>query len=121
MNLKQTLPHQGALCRRDRFDRHGAFDETFRVAMDYEFFLRVYRRGATFVALDHRLSVMGGHGISSSLAVRDLALRLAEEKRAHFQSTRSAGGRLLYRVYWNLYPKYKSLVTYGDLFSLRVS
>ena len=35
-----TLPHQGAFTNRRYFDRVGCFDETFRIAMDYELFLR---------------------------------------------------------------------------------
>ena len=35
-----TLPHQGAFTNRRYFDRVGHFDETFKITMDYEFFLR---------------------------------------------------------------------------------
>lgn len=34
------IPHQAAFTRREYFDRVGRFDETFRMAMDYEHFLR---------------------------------------------------------------------------------
>jgi len=34
------IPHQAAFTRRHFFDRVGCFDETFRMAMDYEHFLR---------------------------------------------------------------------------------
>ena len=36
----ETLPHPGLLMRRRYFERHGGFDTTFNVAMDYELFLR---------------------------------------------------------------------------------
>jgi glycosyltransferase involved in cell wall biosynthesis len=35
-----TLPHQSAFTNRKYFERVGPFDESFRVGMDYEFFLR---------------------------------------------------------------------------------
>ncbi len=35
-----TIPHQAAFTRRAYFDRVGGFDETFRIAMDYDLFLR---------------------------------------------------------------------------------
>ena len=35
-----ALPHPGLLTHRDYFNLHGEFDESFRIAMDYEFFLR---------------------------------------------------------------------------------
>lgn len=34
------IPHQAAFTRREYFDRVGRFDETFRMAMDYDHFLR---------------------------------------------------------------------------------
>jgi glycosyltransferase involved in cell wall biosynthesis len=34
------IPHQAAFTRRAYFDRVGEFDETYRIAMDYEHFLR---------------------------------------------------------------------------------
>jgi glycosyltransferase involved in cell wall biosynthesis len=34
------IPHQAAFTRREYFDRVGRFDETFRIAMDYDHFLR---------------------------------------------------------------------------------
>lgn len=37
---RETLPHPGMLMHKRYFDRHGAFDTSFRVAMDYEMFLR---------------------------------------------------------------------------------
>ena len=36
----ETLPHPGLLMHRRYFERHGGFDTTFKVAMDYELFLR---------------------------------------------------------------------------------
>jgi glycosyltransferase involved in cell wall biosynthesis len=37
---RETLPHPGMLMHRRYFARYGRFDTTFRVAMDYELFLR---------------------------------------------------------------------------------
>jgi glycosyltransferase involved in cell wall biosynthesis len=34
------IPHQATFTRREYFDRMGGFDETFRMAMDYDHFLR---------------------------------------------------------------------------------
>ena len=39
--LHMPIPHAGALHRRVFFDLHGKFDETFRIAGDYELFLRL--------------------------------------------------------------------------------
>jgi glycosyltransferase involved in cell wall biosynthesis len=37
---RNMIPHQAAFTRREYFERVGGFDETFRVAMDYEHYLR---------------------------------------------------------------------------------
>ena len=47
---RETLPHPGMLMHRGYFDEYGRFDTTFRVAMDYELFLRgIPKTGATRV------------------------------------------------------------------------
>jgi len=44
------IPHVGTMHRRDLFERNGKFDETFRIAGDYELLLRELRAGdAVFV------------------------------------------------------------------------
>jgi glycosyltransferase involved in cell wall biosynthesis len=47
-----TVPHQGLLHRADVWSRFGDFDETFRLAADYEFLVRAIRAGATLRVLD---------------------------------------------------------------------
>lgn len=48
-----TVPHQGLLHRADIWTRFGGFDETFRIAADYEFLVRALRRGGAIAVLDH--------------------------------------------------------------------
>ena len=44
------LPHPGLLCHRDVFEQNGLFDDSFRIAGDYEFLLReLLSRDAYFV------------------------------------------------------------------------
>ena len=44
------LPHVGTMHRRSLFDQHGKFDETFRIAGDYELLLRELKSGdAAFI------------------------------------------------------------------------
>jgi glycosyltransferase involved in cell wall biosynthesis len=71
------IPHQAAFTRREYFDRVGGFDETFRMAMDYEHFLRA-REGlrAQFVPLALAGMRAGGR------CVKDIADTLREFKRA---------------------------------------
>lgn len=37
---RNMIPHQAAFTRQDFFDRQGGFDEDYRIAMDYEHYLR---------------------------------------------------------------------------------
>lgn len=72
-----ALPHPGLLTHRDYFVRHGEFDETFRIAMDYELFLRgVPQTGAQHVPV-LVTNVRGG-----GLSTRDRGLALEEIFRA---------------------------------------
>jgi glycosyltransferase involved in cell wall biosynthesis len=120
LNLKQSLPHQGAICRRQLLSDLGGFDESFQIAMDYELFLRARRVGCRFKNLPFVLSLMGGHGISSRLDPGALRRRLIEERKAHRRHAHSAVLRGLYAVYWAIYPPYKSILVYGNPFLLRL-
>lgn len=111
---KQSVPHQGALCRRQLFAQIGHFDESLMIAMDYDFFLRAYRAGKRIQRLPQVLSVMGGHGVSSRIDPDSLRARLAEERRVHQAHAAGFWLRSFYRVYWALYPAYKGWRLFGD-------
>ena len=64
---EMTLPHQGVLHHRNLFEEYGRFDESFRIAGDYEFLLRELKdRDALFVPEVHFAAMQVG-GASSSL------------------------------------------------------
>lgn len=44
--LRAHLSHQATLVHRDVYAEYGAYDESFRIRMDFDFFLRVLRREA---------------------------------------------------------------------------
>ena len=75
------IPHPAAFTRRHYFDRVGCFDETFRIAMDYELFLRA-RDGlrAQFVPL----TLVGMR--TSGLCVNNIVDTLREAKRAQIKN-----------------------------------
>lgn len=105
--FKTTIPHQGAFCRRDLFDRIGMFDTSFRIAMDYEFFLRAMRRGATCRLVPETVSRMPGTGTSSRLDWPSLRERFAEEGRVQERHCSNRLMRAVYAVYWPLYLAYR--------------
>ena len=109
LNFKTGLNHQGTFIRRSLFDRIGLYDTSFKIAMDYEFFLRAYRADAHFKCHSEPvLAVMRDTGISSQLDWPNLERRFAEEKRVHrkFETRRLS---LLYDAWWALYPRFRKL------------
>jgi glycosyltransferase involved in cell wall biosynthesis len=106
-NFKLNSCHQGHICSRQLFATVGRFDTDFRICMDYDFMLRAYRRGARSLPVDVPLAVMRMNGISSRLEWEGVKERIDEERRAHLKSCPSAAMRLIYRLYWLLYPAFK--------------
>ena len=87
------IPHQSVFHHRILFDEHGPFNETFRVAGDYEFLLReLVRRQALFVP---DLIVAGyQHGGGSS--VPENWLRVLGERRRAYALNKFRPPRLLW-------------------------
>ncbi len=101
-----TVPHQGAFCRRDLFERIGDFDQQYRIAMDYEWMLRAKRAGASIRQICRHVTVMPATGVSAQLDWPNLQKRLAENRLV--QSRR--GNPLLAPVrtaFWATYPMFK--------------
>ena len=107
MNFKTGLLHQGVFCRRALFDEIGPFDTRFKIAMDYEFFLRAYRRGAKLKLIDLPLAVMRDTGVSSRTDWPSLRQRFLEEKRMQRKHGKGVLVRAIYFIYWVLYMPYR--------------
>jgi GT2 family glycosyltransferase len=120
LNFKTGLLHQATLIRRDLFYRIGPFDERYKIAMDYEFFLRAHRQGAKVrLCPEIRLSLMGGSGISSRRDWPSLSARLKEESLIQSQHCTSSFLRAMYCIYWVLYLPYRRMrATLENLVSL---
>lgn len=77
-----SLPHQGMFFRADAFARVGVYDESFRIAGDYEWCLRAFfRHSRAFVPIDALISVYPEGGLSSGDRDNGTVLR-AESDRA---------------------------------------
>ncbi|MFI5372721.1 MAG: glycosyltransferase family 2 protein [Candidatus Eisenbacteria bacterium] len=70
---EMTVNHPATFVRRAMFERHGGFDTRWPNAMDYEFFLRLWVRGARFAVLERPLARMAGGGQSEHSLRRTLA------------------------------------------------
>ena len=109
LNFKTGLNHQGTFIRRSLFERVGLYDTNFRIAMDYEFFLRAYRAGARFACHpDPVIALMRDTGISSQLDWPNLKRRFDEERRVH-RKFQTAALAPFYSTWWATYPRYRQL------------
>jgi glycosyltransferase involved in cell wall biosynthesis len=78
--VMKGLNHPTILARRELFERFGQFDERWRVAMDYDWLLRVHQAGVRGVYSADIVATMFGGGISDARAyeafreVRDISI-----------------------------------------------
>lgn len=108
--LKDKIFHQGVLCRKQLFEKIGYFDTTFKIAMDYDFFLKCYLNNVNIKIFNDILTIMRDTGISSKNDWESLKQRFDEEKQIHFKNCQSFMGRLCYHFYWFLYIPYRFLL-----------
>lgn len=88
--MKNMLPHQATFFRRDLFERYGLFDESYRIAGDYEMFARlVCRAGVSYRHMPALIAVFDEGGISAS------------------QAQRSKRKQENHRVRWKYFPAYR--------------
>jgi hypothetical protein len=62
--------HQTMYVRRELFDKHGLFDTSLKIAMDYDFLLRI--RNEPFYFLRDPIVIFAPDGISTSHYLRSL-------------------------------------------------
>jgi glycosyltransferase involved in cell wall biosynthesis len=85
---EMSIPHQGVFHRRELFDRVGVFDESFRIAADYELLLReLIHRPAHFipdlVVANMQIGGISLHGENILTHVREI--RRARERHGVFE------------------------------------
>ena len=107
LNFKQGIYHQGALCHRSLIEELKGFDTQFRIAMDFDFFLRAYRRRARLVKAPVTLAVMRDIGISSRRDWESLKIRFDEERSVQEKNCHSLSMRMLYDLFWFMYLPYR--------------
>ena len=104
--LHMTIPHQGAFCRADLFARIGTFDCSYRIAMDYDFFLRARKSGAVWNVARETISIMPATGISSRQDWAGMKERLVEFRKAQSANT-GIFARAILSLYWSVYWPFK--------------
>ena len=109
MNFKTGVWHQGTICSYRLFRQVGNFDTIFKIAMDYDFFLRAYRNRIKVRKIDIPLSIMRDTGISSQLDWPTLQKRFEEERKIHSKNCKSNLMFYIYAIYWFLYLPYRKI------------
>ena len=79
---RNFIPHPATFIRRSVFHKHGVFSERYRLAMDYEFWLRI-RNTCRFTQVDEPLAAFRVHAGSASSA--HAAASFKEDFRARFE------------------------------------
>jgi len=78
-NRRMTIPNPSSFARRELFAELGQFDESYKIALDYEFLLRKKNLQPLFVNVP--VTIMGSHGLSMGSRQESLL----EARRAQFR------------------------------------
>ncbi len=109
-NFKSKIFHQGVLSRSSLFQEIGIFDQNFSIAMDYDFFLRAYNKNKRAKLIHTQtLSTMRTTGLSSQTDPHSLKHRFSEERKVHQKNAISTLWKIIYYLYWAIYPTYQKL------------
>ena len=98
-----SLNHPAVFVRKEIYNQYGLFDDTYRVAMDYDLMLRFYSKGAKFQYIDTVLSNMTLGGVS------DLNWQLAYHESFNIRKKYLGNSVSLYASYlWQVLKRYVS-------------
>lgn len=109
--LKTGFLHQATFIHHTVFDGIGAYDTSLSIAMDYDFFLRAWKR--KIPTEKHSMPVlswMRDTGISSRSDWETLSRRLYEERSVQMKFSKGLIFRLFYKTYWLVYLPYRRIL-----------
>ena len=78
------IPHPSTYLSRSVFDRHGRFDEEYKVVMDYDFWFRIIGK-ERFLTTDKVLSIYQFHADTISTRQMELGLKEMDRIRARYR------------------------------------
>ncbi|NBB81268.1 MAG: glycosyltransferase [Verrucomicrobia bacterium] len=108
--FKRTIAHQGAFIHRNLFDKLGLYDESYQIAMDYDWFMRAFYQKIPVSCHKEILSIMSDEGLSSRKDWLSLQARFEEDKRIHHSHAPNHYWSALYMIYWIIYPTYRRIL-----------
>lgn len=114
-----SISHPAVFVRRSAYERYGVFDDTFKIAGDWDLMLRMFEMGARFQPVDHVLTAFRTGGVSSEITPR----HVAERKRIYRgHLPRSSAAKMVLKMYIKKYIRsimlstgtYKYYASYRD-------
>lgn len=84
--LKMSVAHPGVFITRQAYQQHGSYNGDYKLAMDYELLLRMYRNGAYFKKMPGIVANFSEDGISTRRWKRALAESL--QIKNHYSGSR---------------------------------
>ena len=74
--LRKMIPHQATFYQRATFEAVGGYDESFKIAADYDLYVRLFElEGITHQHIPHPIAIFDLDGISNSKEFRQLRKR----------------------------------------------
>jgi glycosyltransferase involved in cell wall biosynthesis len=104
-HFKTPFCHQGTIVHRRVFDRIGLFDESFSIAMDYDFFYRAIKSNPEIVYREYPLSFMGAYGVGTRKET--VLKRIDEEYRVRLKNEENRIWKMVQFVFHKAYRPYK--------------
>ena len=97
--FNSTLPHPATLYRRSVFEKLGKFDATYKIAADYEFYVRAYAKSAKFQKINMLIAVFSANGVSCSEKYKELTkVERSRTITTHFSSFKQLYLRFRVRI-----------------------
>jgi len=98
-----SINHPAVFVKKKIYNQYGLFDNTYKVAMDYDLMLRFYSKGITFKYIDSVLSNMALGGVS------DVNWQLAYRESFDIRKKYLGNSVSLYASYlWQVFKRYVS-------------
>lgn len=105
--LKCYIAHPSTFIKKTVFDRHGLFDESFRIAMDYEFWLRVLGK-EPYLMINQELTVFRHHEDAASYNFENSLSEAQRAKSKYKHTPRAIIARAIFSKAVELKKKYNT-------------
>lgn len=94
IKTEMSIPHPSVFVSKATYDLFGCFNEKFKIAMDYEFVLRLFSSGARFLYINAFFSNMRLGGVSDKHRISAL-IEVYKAKKIHIKGR---NGKFLYEL-----------------------